>query len=293
MSTSPAVNSPSAGRLRRSEERDEPERAVQGRLDVLLDERREHDDPPEAEDHARNRGQHLDQRTDHRADPAGRIRPGRGRLRSRVAPRAPAPWPTSRPCRRATRLRRRCRSGGFQACARRNRARSATIAGLAPLITWRTIGEDHHDATQRRRTRTGRAARRSPTRSRRLAATVSEAHRRQPATAHRRARLEEDGAPAPATVHRMITSCSQVGLLVAARQRRCSRRPQLTALGRVLLRCYRSTPGGPTSGASTEQEKALASRWPSRRSPRRPRFRGCTSGRHAHRGRLDARRAAR
>ena len=44
-----------------------PEVAVKPRLDVALDERREHEDPPEAEDHARDRGKQLHERPDHSA----------------------------------------------------------------------------------------------------------------------------------------------------------------------------------------------------------------------------------
>ena len=55
---------------------------------VLRVERREHEDPPEADHDARHRGEHVDQRPDRPADrTAARARSGRGRSRSRAAPR--------------------------------------------------------------------------------------------------------------------------------------------------------------------------------------------------------------
>ena len=45
-----------------AEERDEPERAVQRRLDVVSQDRAEHEDAPEPEHDARDRGERLDER---------------------------------------------------------------------------------------------------------------------------------------------------------------------------------------------------------------------------------------
>jgi hypothetical protein len=53
-----------------SEERDEAERPVQERLEVVGDEGAHHEDPPEADDDARHCGEHLDQRADRAAQPA-------------------------------------------------------------------------------------------------------------------------------------------------------------------------------------------------------------------------------
>ncbi len=56
---------------RGAEDRDEAEGVVQERLDVRLDERGKDDDPPEAEDDARDRRQHLDQGPDHSTHAGG------------------------------------------------------------------------------------------------------------------------------------------------------------------------------------------------------------------------------
>ncbi len=81
-----------ARRLRRPEQRDEAEHVVQQGLEMLLREGRQHEQPPEAEDHAGNRGEHLDQRARPRPAPAAaRSCSGRARSRSRAAPRAAAP----------------------------------------------------------------------------------------------------------------------------------------------------------------------------------------------------------
>src|SRR5919206_499202 len=55
-----------------AEERQEAERALQPRLEVIGDERPHDEDPPEADDDARNRGEHLDERADRAAKPAWR-----------------------------------------------------------------------------------------------------------------------------------------------------------------------------------------------------------------------------
>ena len=52
------------GLLRAAEERDETERAVQPRLDVIGEERAEHEDAPQPEHDARDRGEQLDERPD-------------------------------------------------------------------------------------------------------------------------------------------------------------------------------------------------------------------------------------
>src|SRR6266550_5422106 len=57
-----------ATRLRRAaEDRQEAERVVQPQLDVIREERAEHEDPPEPEDNARDRRERLDQRSNHEA----------------------------------------------------------------------------------------------------------------------------------------------------------------------------------------------------------------------------------
>ena len=70
-----------SGRLGRPEERDEAEPPC-SHGSTCWQERPEHEDPPEAEDHARDRGEHLDERAD---DPAHRraARACSGRARSR------------------------------------------------------------------------------------------------------------------------------------------------------------------------------------------------------------------
>ncbi len=57
---------------RRAEERDEAERRVERRIDVVVQERREHEDPPEPDHDAGDRGERLDERGDRAADPARR-----------------------------------------------------------------------------------------------------------------------------------------------------------------------------------------------------------------------------
>ena len=61
--------------------------AMEPGLEILTDERTEHQDPPEAEHDARNRGEQLDERGDQRTCPAWRqlaqIEPDRDRERSR------------------------------------------------------------------------------------------------------------------------------------------------------------------------------------------------------------------
>ena len=52
-----------------AEERDEAERVVQRRLDMVREERAEHEDPPQSEDDARDRGEQLDERPDNAAHP--------------------------------------------------------------------------------------------------------------------------------------------------------------------------------------------------------------------------------
>ncbi len=88
VSTTIAVKMPVPHGVRRPEERDEAERRVQRRLDVVAQERDEHEDPPEPDHDARNRGERLDERR-HRArgSSAERARSGRARSRSRAASR--------------------------------------------------------------------------------------------------------------------------------------------------------------------------------------------------------------
>ena len=52
-----------------AEERDEAERVVQRRLDVVGEERPEDEDPPQSKDDARDRGEQLDERPDNAAHP--------------------------------------------------------------------------------------------------------------------------------------------------------------------------------------------------------------------------------
>jgi hypothetical protein len=74
-----------SGALRVAEDREESEVAVEPGLQVALDERREDEDPPEAEDHARDRGERLHQRADDSAHATGcqqgQVEPDRNRER--------------------------------------------------------------------------------------------------------------------------------------------------------------------------------------------------------------------
>src|SRR4029453_3866869 len=65
-----AVNMAPPPGPRRPEERNEAERGMEEGLDMVVQERAEHEDPPEAEDDARYSGEHLDQGPDH--TPSGR-----------------------------------------------------------------------------------------------------------------------------------------------------------------------------------------------------------------------------
>src|SRR5439155_2149694 len=57
---------------RAGEHRQEAERPMQPRVDVVRHERAEHEDAPESENDARNRSEHLDKRRDDPSDPLGR-----------------------------------------------------------------------------------------------------------------------------------------------------------------------------------------------------------------------------
>ena len=88
----PAVNRPGAGRpIGAPKIGRKPEVVVQPRLDVLREERAEHEDSPEPEHDARDRREHLDQRADDcRARRAARARSARARSRSPAASRSRA-----------------------------------------------------------------------------------------------------------------------------------------------------------------------------------------------------------
>ena len=78
---SPAVKTLSAGRLRGPKIGRKPNMLCSERLDVACTNGAEHDDTPEAEDHARDRRQHLDQRADDRPHAAAaRASPDRGAI---------------------------------------------------------------------------------------------------------------------------------------------------------------------------------------------------------------------
>ena len=158
-STSPAMKMPlDCGRA--AEERDEAERAVQPRLDVVGDERAEHEDPPEPEHDARDRGEHLDERRRRcRRTPRGAssLRNSAIAIASGTA-RSRAPSATSRPCRRDRAARRR-RLGSRPRRVPQRKAMPNLLEGEARRVDDLPDDRDHHDdrGHDRRASRSGRA----------------------------------------------------------------------------------------------------------------------------------------